>query len=266
MLTNSAVDHQEQADCYRAVLQVVNEILATKTYLKGIFWWEGHLIHEGWNYDWVNQDKYGWIWFKPAENVLKHFYRRVIYPVIEISIQSPNDGDIVWGDIDVMASSLNGNISPKSAKLYINGNRVSSINNLPFVFRWNTRNYPNGENVIKIIAYNELNQKTFKEIRVIVDNIYSPINASGCRVVNRSLSQVEFIDYLTWEINPVNRNIITYKIYQLQDNGRQLLNEVSSNYMYYYNRIGIRNSSITYLISAVNSSGREGEVVSITVK
>ncbi|MBE0635228.1 hypothetical protein IH601_04465, partial [Candidatus Bipolaricaulota bacterium] len=38
-------DYQEHADCYEAVLSVVEEISQTNEYLKGIYWWSGMLVY-----------------------------------------------------------------------------------------------------------------------------------------------------------------------------------------------------------------------------
>lgn len=72
-------DHQEQADCYDAVLQVVEELLATESYLKGLFWWAGYLVDPDEDVaggpSWVASDRYDPIWFKPAEQVLYEHWR-----------------------------------------------------------------------------------------------------------------------------------------------------------------------------------------------
>ena len=54
-------DLQEQADCYRAAL----EVMWGKPWLKGIFWWQWNAISTPWS-----GDPHG----KPAEDVLREFY------------------------------------------------------------------------------------------------------------------------------------------------------------------------------------------------
>jgi hypothetical protein len=72
------VDHQEQADCYDAVLEAVEEILTTDDYLEGLFWWAGYLVDpaddEMDDTSWVETDRYDPIWFKPAEQVLREHW------------------------------------------------------------------------------------------------------------------------------------------------------------------------------------------------
>lgn len=60
-IKGSPEDLQEQADCYRAALEVV----IGKPWLKGIFWWQWNAISTQWECD-----PHG----KPAEEVLKEFY------------------------------------------------------------------------------------------------------------------------------------------------------------------------------------------------
>ncbi len=68
------VDHGEQALCYEAVLSTVEEILAEKDYLAGLFWWAGYLVDPAEDYSWVKRDRYDFFWFKPAQEVLKRYW------------------------------------------------------------------------------------------------------------------------------------------------------------------------------------------------
>ncbi|MBD3248712.1 hypothetical protein GF336_01585 [Candidatus Woesearchaeota archaeon] len=56
-------DEQEQADCYRAAL----EILLDESWLEGIYWWDWYYDHDD------DHDNYG-IFGKPAHEVVKEFY------------------------------------------------------------------------------------------------------------------------------------------------------------------------------------------------
>jgi len=59
--TGAHIDLQEQADCYQAALEMV----WSRPWLKGIFWWQWNAISTQWL-----EDPHG----KPAEEVLKKFY------------------------------------------------------------------------------------------------------------------------------------------------------------------------------------------------
>ena len=74
-----SVDHQEQADCYDAFLQVVEETLSERSYLEGLFWWAGYLVDPSDDAiddkSWVEADRYDPIWVKPAEAVLRRHWQ-----------------------------------------------------------------------------------------------------------------------------------------------------------------------------------------------
>ncbi|MFC2081861.1 hypothetical protein ACFLSF_00125 [Candidatus Bipolaricaulota bacterium] len=71
------VDYQEHADCHRAVMSVIADILEEKDYFKGIYWWSGELV-----YPWVDltpdtesEECIGTaIWGTPAEEVIREFW------------------------------------------------------------------------------------------------------------------------------------------------------------------------------------------------
>lgn len=88
--------------------------------------------------------------------------------------------------------------------------------------------------------------------------IYAPLNFSGLRVQNRSLSQFEYINILNWQANPNNKNIIKYRIYQIDDSVSTLLIELSVKESKYWHRKVKNNKSYSYALAAVNAEGREG--------
>jgi hypothetical protein len=50
--------------------------------------------------------------------------------------------------------------------------------------------------------------------------LYPPRNARGEKILNRSLSQAEYINVLRWEANPDNKNVDEYRIYLVEDGKR----------------------------------------------
>ena len=85
-----------------------------------------------------------------------------------------------------------------------------------------------------------------------------PLNFSGYTVQNRSLSQKEYLNALTWEFNPMNSNIISYRIYQILDESLILLNEVNAQTFQYLHRSIETNKPYEYGLAAVNSQNQEG--------
>lgn len=91
--------------------------------------------------------------------------------------------------------------------------------------------------------------------------IQAPSGATVQQVINRSLSQAEYINVLRWQPNPANENIVGYRIYLVSDAGRALIAALDADtFIYWHRRIG-KNSAATYALAAVNDEGREGEAV-----
>jgi hypothetical protein len=96
--------------------------------------------------------------------------------------------------------------------------------------------------------------------------IYAPSNAAGQRVVNRSLSQAQYINVLTFEPNPDNVDIVNYKIYTVEGGQRTELATLDANTLKYLHRGVSKNKSYTYEVVAMNSEPREGAPAVIIVQ
>jgi lysophospholipase L1-like esterase/YbbR domain-containing protein len=87
--------------------------------------------------------------------------------------------------------------------------------------------------------------------------LFPPLNFSGEKRENRSLSQIEYINVLTWEVNPQNKFIQKYKIYLLEDGGRTLLGETDAQTFKYWHRKVEKESVYRYELRAEDEFGRE---------
>jgi len=96
--------------------------------------------------------------------------------------------------------------------------------------------------------------------------IYAPI-ATGRKVLNRTFSQAEYINILSWQANPSNDglDITKYRIYQMIGTTPTLLVELASSKLEYYHRKAGQ-PSIQYAIRAVTRSGCEGAPALVTVQ
>jgi len=110
---------------------------------------------------------------------------------------------------------------------------------------------------------------TMNNDKTIIANfrfIFAPI-ATGRKVLNRTFSQAEYINILSWVADPANQglDIVKYRIYQINSGTPSLLVELAGNESEYdHRRVG--QASIRYAIAAVTSSGREGAPAEITVQ
>jgi len=105
-----------------------------------------------------------------------------------------------------------------------------------------------------------------KSIRANFRYIYAP-TATGVKVLNRSFSQEEYINILSWEANPANAGleITKYKIYLMNNGTRSLLAVVGPDQRQYTHRKAGQ-EKIDYAIVAVHRSGYEGAPALVTVQ
>ncbi len=99
------------------------------------------------------------------------------------------------------------------------------------------------------------------------DPIQAPLNLSGMKVLNRSFSQAEYINVLSWDANPENSGlgIVGYRIYEKSGGILTLLEEVTAEQTEYSHRMA-GTTARTYVVVAVASDDREGLPASITVE
>jgi len=96
--------------------------------------------------------------------------------------------------------------------------------------------------------------------------IYAPTNAAGQKVLNRSLSQAEYINVITFGANPNNVNIQGYRIYLMANGTRTLVASLDSNTFKYLHRGVVKNQKYTYEIVAVNNEPREGDPAVVVIQ
>ena len=128
----SPVDLQEQADCYNAVLSTVDDIVKNEDYLDGLFWWSGYLVDPTGDYGWVKDDKYDFLWFKPAEEVLRNFWSAKL-----ISSCYPDSVAIITaGDTLYLGINLYDNLDRSRIRIswFVYDNLVDSSNALMYMF------------------------------------------------------------------------------------------------------------------------------------
>ena len=97
-------------------------------------------------------------------------------------------------------------------------------------------------------------------------SVYPPLNFRGKKILNRSFSQAEYINVLTWEANPKNKNIIKYRIYQIKGENNVLLVELDSDTFEYWRRRVVKNKQYVYSIVAVNDENRESDPAIVDIK
>lgn len=99
----------------------------------------------------------------------------------------------------------------------------------------------------------------------IPTDIHPPLQFSGETVLNRSLSQAEYINVLTLQANPGNENIEKYRIYQVERENKILLDELNAGTFIYWHRNVENDKQYVYAVYAVNNENREGNPACTTI-
>lgn len=89
--------------------------------------------------------------------------------------------------------------------------------------------------------------------------IYPPAAVTGRKVLNRSLSQREYINVINWKANPDNVDIDRYKIYLMESGSQTLVAELNAQTFEYWDRNVEKEKTDRYKLVAVNSNLREGD-------
>ena len=161
-------------------------------------------------------------------------------------------------------SSAGGNTSPAPGEhVYEQGTEVeiTAIPDDHFRFSHWSGDVSSVANPINVTMSSDMSVKA-NFIRII----YPPSNTTGQKVLNRSLSQAEYINVLSWQANAENLDVVKYRIYQVEDGIKNLLIELNAGVFHYWHRRVEKDKRYSYAICAVNDENREGDSVLVTVQ
>lgn len=96
--------------------------------------------------------------------------------------------------------------------------------------------------------------------------LFPPIKFHGEKKKNRSLSQLEYINVLSWEENPQNKFLEQYRIYLVEGGNKTLLKELDAQTFEFWHRKVEKDKSYQYGLTAKDQFGRESEPVYIEVR
>lgn len=95
--------------------------------------------------------------------------------------------------------------------------------------------------------------------------VYSPVNFSGIRLENRSLSMREYVARLAWQSHPDNYNITGYRISRVTD-GVEITLATRDADTFVFEELGVpRDGSLVYRIYALRADGFESDPAVATV-
>ncbi len=114
--------------------------------------------------------------------------------------------------------------------------------------------------IIEVTSNQAINspQTITVHLEVLAPPIYPPLNFSAQVLENKALFYREYIHKLTWEANPQNRNIESYRIYEVDGENYIFLEELPATTFEYTRRHTLKGKTYNYELWAVDYKGRTG--------
>jgi hypothetical protein len=101
--------------------------------------------------------------------------------------------------------------------------------------------------------------------QALYPSVQAPLNLTGERKINKALFYWESLIILNWQQNPANENIFKYRIYEVDNSTKILLDEVEGDTFSYMLRQADKNRTYVLEVRAVNSLLIEGKAATVIV-
>jgi len=199
----------------------------------------GSRIHVGTEAGFYRSENRGTTWTKTAS-----------FPVNGIAVHPLSPNEVYAGGSAGIYRSSDG------------GETWSDMNSGLVAIRTNAVDFVAADQRLYVATPGGLNRRT-----IVLPRIFSPLNFSGTKVLNRSLFRGETINVLKWTPNPKNEGIVSYRIYSVEgETWTKMLAEVLAGTIEFRDRNVSADMTSTYALVAVNNEGREGEPAYVTVR
>ena len=139
---------------------------------------------------------------------------------------------------------------------------VRAIPNDKFEFSYWSGDASGSANPTQVV----MNGRNDIQANFIRAGMFPPLNFTGKKVVNRSLSQEQVILVLNWQADPRNKNVAKQRVYLVEGNTRRLLTEFDPAATEYSRRGIAKDKAYTFGITTVNAEGLESQMVTVTVQ
>ncbi|MFC2164892.1 Ig-like domain-containing protein [Acidobacteriota bacterium] len=181
-----------------------------------------------------------------------------------VAIASPKSGSHVSGSVEINAPASD-DFGLKRVEFYVDSEKKRSDTTQPYKYTWNTSTYNNGSHSLKVIAVDSRNQTTEDKISVLLLP-HGPQNFTGQKQNNSSGLLEEYINVLSWQVNPWNQGIIKYKLFVKGSAGWEFLTELSPDVFEHMHRGVNKDEVYEYMLRAVDSENREGEGAYLSIQ
>jgi len=182
-----------------------------------------------------------------------------------VSIVSPRPSSTLIGSVPIEVAAGH-STGIRYVQFYIDDSLMATQGTTPYTFVWDTTSAEDGLHTIRVQAANNNGMDSEVEVQVYTRLVHAPLNFLGQKTLNRSLSQAEYINVLSWQANPNELNIAKYRIFRVEGNDQSLLVEVNGDILEYRHRGVTSDGEYTYALVAVNHQNRVSDPVSVTIK
>jgi len=181
-------------------------------------------------------------------------YRNNVAP--GISIVSPAARTTVLGTVPIEARADHDS-GIRQVEFFIDGSLKSVDTSAPYTHVWDTTPYQDGVHTVRVYATSNDGRSSELLTDVFIRHVYTPPDFTGKMTLNRSLSQAEYVNVLSWRAHPDNRNIVKYRLLRVEGQTRTLLAEVGADKFEYLHRRIDKEKACSYALVAVDHEGRE---------
>jgi hypothetical protein len=145
-----------------------------------------------------------------------------------------------------------------------NSTVIRAVPDEGYVFLAWTGNVPAGretDNPLTLVMNAEVTLKaTFRKA------LLPPLEASGKKVLNRSLSKAEYVNVISFAPNPASIGTTGYRIYRFDLGNRAPLANLDAKTFVFWDRKVLKSFEYTYTIVAFNAAGLESEPATVVVR
>jgi hypothetical protein len=96
--------------------------------------------------------------------------------------------------------------------------------------------------------------------------IFAPLHLTGQKKINRSLLIGRYVNVLTWQANPDNVKIASYRIYLMNGEAMSLMAEVDANTFECWHKDVKKDQFYRYAVCAVDAQGQQGEFSYVEIR
>ncbi len=181
-----------------------------------------------------------------------------------VSITAPAAGALVSGSVPFSAAAADDH-GLRNVGFYVQSSLLALVTAPPYRTAWDTSIAPNGSYTLKAVATDTSGQTAEDQVGVVLIP-HAPVNFSGVKKNNSSTLLEQYINVLTWEANPNNRNVQGYRLYRQNGSDWTLIDEFDAQTFTTMDKNVNKTATYVYIVKAVDTSGRPGDGASALVK